>query len=95
MNVEINASEISGLGEVQIVDIRTHQEVAVDPLPCKHIHIPMDQLLNQPHLLAKEKTSVLVCAAGVRTKFTALELRKIGFDKVYSLLGGNRMLAGQ
>lgn len=91
-SVEITAQEISRLGEVQIVDIRAPHEVAVAPLPCEHIHIPMDQLLSQPQLLSKDQTSVLVCAAGVRTKFTALELRKIGYGKVYSLVGGNRML---
>ena len=52
----------------------------------------MDQILNQPQLLDREQTHLLVCAAGMRTKFTALELRKIGYDKVYSLIGGNRML---
>ena len=91
-HVEISAAEIGRLGNVQIVDIRTPGEVAVEPLPCEHVHIPMDQILNQPQLLDREQTHLLVCAAGMRTKFTALELRKIGYDKVYSLIGGNRML---
>ena len=54
----------------------------------------MNQLLNQPQLLAKDQTSILVCAAGMRTKFVATELREIGYNNVYSLVGGNRMLAG-
>ena len=63
-------------------------------MPCAYIHIPMNQLLNQPQLLAKDQTSILVCAAGMRTKFVATELREIGYNNVYSLVGGNRMLAG-
>ena len=52
----------------------------------------MDQLLDQPQLLDKEATHLLVCAAGVRTQYTANALRSIGYKKVYSLIGGNRML---
>ena len=92
--VEITAQEISNLGTVQIIDIREPHEVVEAPLPCEHVHIPMKQLLNQPQLLVKNQTAVLVCAAGLRTKFVATELRKIGYDKVYSLIGGNRMLMG-
>ena len=91
-NVEITAQEIGTLGDVQIVDIREPHEVEIAPLPCSHIHIPMNDLLNQPGLLSKEQSHLLVCAAGMRTKFAAIELRKLGHDKVYSLLGGNRTL---
>jgi adenylyltransferase/sulfurtransferase len=91
-NVEILASEIGRLGNLQVVDIRTVEEVLAEPLPCAHIHIPMDQLLSQPQLLEKEQTHLLVCAAGVRTQYTANALRSFGFNKVYSLIGGNRML---
>lgn len=92
-SVDITAAEISRMGNVQIVDIRTREEVAVEPLPCEHVHIPMDQLLNQPQLIDKEQTHLLVCAAGVRTQYTANALRAAGYGKVYSLMGGNRMLA--
>lgn len=91
-SVDIMASEIPLLGDVNIVDIRNADEVAVEPLPCEHVHIPMDQLLNQPKLIDKEQTHLLVCAAGVRTQYTANALRSAGYQKVYSLVGGNRML---
>ncbi|MEE9367685.1 MAG: ThiF family adenylyltransferase [Pontiella sp.] len=91
-SVDILAGEISTLGAVQIVDIRTNEEVAAEPLPCDNLHIPMDQLLNQPQLLEKDSTHLLVCAAGVRTQYTANALRSVGYKKVYSLVGGNRML---
>ncbi len=91
-SVDITVAEVSALGAVNIVDIRNADEVAVEPLPCEHVHIPMEQLLNQPQLLDKERTHLLVCAAGVRTQYTANALRSVGYKKVYSLVGGNRML---
>lgn len=91
-SVDITAVEIPSLGPVNIVDIRNADEVAVEPLLCEHIHIPMDQLLNHPELLDKERTHLLVCAAGVRTQYTANALRSVGYKKVYSLIGGNRAL---
>jgi adenylyltransferase/sulfurtransferase len=91
-SVDITATEINRLGAVQVVDIRNADEVAAEPLSCEHIHIPMDQLLSEPALLEKEQTYLLVCAAGVRTQYTANAFRSAGYDKVYSLIGGNRML---
>ncbi len=92
-SVDIHISEIGPLGNVQIVDIRRPEEVAIEPLLCEHIHIPMGQLLNQPQLLDKESTHLLVCAAGVRTQYAANALRSVGYKNVYSLIGGNRMLS--
>jgi len=91
-SVDITVAEIPALGPVNIVDIRNADEVRVEPLACDHVHIPMDQLLSHPELLDREQTHLLVCAAGVRTQYTANALRSVGYRKVYSLIGGNRML---
>jgi len=91
--VDITAAEISSLGPVNIVDIRNGDEIAAEPLRCDHVHIPMDQLLSHPELLDREQTHLLVCAAGVRTQYTANALRSVGYRKVYSLIGGNRALS--
>ena len=91
-SVEITAAEIPLLGSVNIIDIRNADEVAAEPLLCDHVHIPMEQLLNRPQLLDKARPHVLVCAAGVRTQYTAHALRSAGYSKVYSLIGGNRAL---
>jgi len=93
VSVDVTAAEIPSLGPVNIVDIRNADEVVVEPLRCKHVHIPMDQLLNHPELLDREQTHLLVCAAGVRTQYTANALRSVGYRKVYSLIGGNRALS--
>ncbi len=90
--IDITVEELDQLGTMQIVDIRNSDEVLAEPLACEHIHIPMDQLLNQPQLLDKDATHLLVCAAGVRTQYAANALRSVGYNKVYSLVGGNRVL---
>lgn len=92
-SVDVTIDEIN-LAEVQLVDIREPQEVAVEPLPRDHVHIPMNELLNDPTRLNKDEAYLLVCAAGVRTQYTAHAFRSAGYNKVYSLVGGNRMIAG-
>ncbi len=94
MDDEIDVSQVDSLGPLTMVDIRTGQEVLKEPLPCEHVHIPMDQLMNHPQILDHDRTYVLVCAAGMRTRFASTELRKIGYQSVYSLKGGLPSLKG-
>ncbi len=92
-SVDVTIDEIQ-LSEYQIIDIREPAEVAAEPLPCGHQHIPMNDLLNNPQQLEKDQLYLLVCAAGVRTQYTANAFRSAGYDKVYSLIGGNRVIKG-
>ncbi len=85
--VEVTIQEVD-LNALEVIDIRERDEVAAAPLPCEHRHIPMHDLLNNPLQLEKEKAYLLVCAAGVRTQYTANAFRAAGYDKVYSLVGG-------
>lgn len=89
--VEVTIDEIR-LSDYQVVDIREPGEVAAAPLPCGHLHIPMNDLLNNPAAIDKDKPYLLVCAAGVRTHYTANAFRAAGYGNVYSLVGGNRMI---
>ncbi len=86
--VDVTIAEIPQLGDVQVIDIRNADEVARASLPCEHTHIPMEALLNRPHLLNQDDAYLLVCAAGIRTQYAAHALRSAGFKKVYSLVGG-------
>ncbi|MDF7800570.1 ThiF family adenylyltransferase [Pontiellaceae bacterium B1224] len=90
-SIEVTIDEIN-LSDYQVIDIREPNEVAVSSLPCDHQHIPMNELLNNPSAINKDKAYLLVCAAGVRTQYTANAFRSAGYNKVYSLIGGNRML---
>ncbi|MEI6891863.1 MAG: ThiF family adenylyltransferase [Pontiella sp.] len=90
-SVEVTIDEIN-LGDFQVIDIREFTEVETAPLPCKHRHIPMNDLLNQPQKLKKDTAYLLVCAAGIRTQYTANAFRSAGYSKVYSLAGGHQMI---
>lgn len=72
-----------------IIDIRDDKEVANAPVTgVEHRHIPMSELLEDPHTLDPERRYLLVCARGARSRATALELRNHGVPRVFSLRGG-------
>ena len=70
---------------LDIIDIRSLEEVAARPTPARHI--PMHTLLANPGLLAAGREAVLVCATGRRSLAAAQTLRKQGLT-VRSLAGG-------
>ena len=72
-----------------MVDIRTNEEVAAQPVAARHIAMPL--LLADPSLLSPGRDILLVCASGKRSLSTARELRKRGL-KVHSLSGGLQSL---
>lgn len=89
--IDVTIDEIT-LSDYKVIDIRELAEVAKEPLPCEHQHIPMNDLIGNPNQIDKEQAVLLVCAAGVRTNYTANAFRSAGYNKVYSLAGGNRMI---
>jgi adenylyltransferase/sulfurtransferase len=70
---------------VEVIDIRTAEEVAASPSRGRHIAMPT--LLAHPELLTGGARYVLVCASGRRSYAAARELRRRGVD-VHSLAGG-------
>jgi adenylyltransferase/sulfurtransferase len=90
-SVNVSFDEIN-LTDFVVIDIREPAEVAAEPLPCEHRHIPMNELLGNPAAIEKDKAVLLVCAAGVRTQYTANAFRNAGYSKVYSLVGGNKVI---
>jgi adenylyltransferase/sulfurtransferase len=73
--------------ELEIIDIRTDEEVAARPAPAAARHIAMPELLAGPEVLARDRRYLLVCASGVRSLAAARELRRRGLA-VHSLSGG-------
>ena len=90
-DIEVSIDKIK-LEDFEVIDIREPDEVAREPLPCEHQHIPMNDLLGNPTVIDKDQAVLLVCAAGVRTNYTANAFRSAGYSKVYSLVGGNKVL---
>ena len=74
---------------LEVIDIRTQEEIAVRPTGTRHIAMPV--LLADPALLAPGREFLLVCASGKRSLAAARELRKRGL-KVQSLAGGLQRL---
>jgi adenylyltransferase/sulfurtransferase len=70
---------------LEVIDIRTQEEIAVRPTGARHIAMPV--LLADPALLAPGREFLLVCASGKRSLAAARELRRRGL-KVHSLTGG-------
>jgi len=81
--------EIAALGElpppIEVIDIRSEEEVAAAPSTARHIAMP--ELLAHPEVLSSGKRYVLVCASGKRSLATARQLRQRGLA-VHSLAGG-------
>ena len=73
----------------EVIDIRTNEEVAAQPVAARHIAMPL--LLADPSLLSPGRDILLVCASGKRSLSTARELRKRGL-KVHSLSRGLQSL---
>jgi sulfur-carrier protein adenylyltransferase/sulfurtransferase len=76
---------------LEVIDIRTQEEIAVRPTGARHIAMPV--LLADPALLAPGREFLLVCASGKRSLAAARELRKRGLE-VHSLAGGLQGLEG-
>jgi molybdopterin/thiamine biosynthesis adenylyltransferase/rhodanese-related sulfurtransferase len=74
---------------LEVIDIRTKEEVADRPTGARHIAMPV--LLADPALLSPGREFLLVCASGKRSLAAARELRGRGFA-VRSLVGGLRAL---
>lgn len=88
----ITASELSSLlnksDEIQLVDVR---EINEDPIinDLIDIQIPLADIKNNTHKIAKDKMVVVFCKGGSRSK-RAIELLQndFGFSNLYNLQGG-------
>jgi sulfur-carrier protein adenylyltransferase/sulfurtransferase len=85
--IEIALGSLAAAAErgLEIIDIRTVEEVAARPAGARHI--PMANLLANPGLLEPARDVLLVCATGKRSLAAAQQLRKRGIT-VRSLAGG-------
>jgi len=70
-----------------VIDIRTPDECAADPLPGFVRRIPMDEMLAGRNLPA-EGRYLLVCSHGLRSRSTCEALRERGIHAAHSLRGG-------
>ena len=72
------------LNQYQCIDIRETDELP--RLPGRVISMPLSQF--DPAKLDRNSPTLLVCQKGLRSRKKVSELRKMGYDQVFSLLGG-------
>lgn len=72
-----------------VIDVRTAAEFATGHV-ADSINIPREKIAERVGELEKYKDRPLIlnCASGVRSDSACAELRKLGFEKVFSLAGG-------
>jgi rhodanese-related sulfurtransferase len=73
--------------EYFLLDVRQEGEYASGHLPGAKL-IPLNELAQKHRELDPEKTTVVYCRAGVRSRSAAGILKGLGFDKVFSMKGG-------
>ena len=73
--------------DIQIVDVREDQEVAIGRIP-NSIHIPLAQILTRMNEIDPNRETVVHCKMGGRSAKAADFLRSVGFTRVLNLKGG-------
>jgi rhodanese-related sulfurtransferase len=72
-----------------LVDVRTPEEVSEGHLPgALNINFLGETFSQEIEALNKNKTYLLYCRSGSRTRKAADQMQKAGFKKVYMLEGG-------
>jgi molybdopterin/thiamine biosynthesis adenylyltransferase/rhodanese-related sulfurtransferase len=86
---EIDAGAARQLDGAVWIDVREADEWQEGHLPGA-VHIPRGFLESRVEGVAPAKNTpvVLYCASGARSAFAAKSLRELGYDTVYSLVGG-------
>lgn len=70
-----------------LLDVREDDEVAICSLP-QAIHIPMNMIPLRQNELPDDIPIVVYCHHGIRSLYSAIYLKELGFDEVYNLSGG-------
>ena len=72
-----------------LLDVRTPDETSGGIIAgARTLDFFDDNFKSELEKLDKDKTIMVYCAAGGRSGETVSELHKLGFEKVYNLIGG-------
>jgi adenylyltransferase/sulfurtransferase len=91
--VEITARDLHGWQEqgraLTVVDVREREEFVQGHVP-QAVFIPRGylELQIEQHQPDRQAPVVLYCAGGVRSALAARNLKEMGYERVYSLIGG-------
>ena len=89
---KINQQEFKDLiikGNALVIDVRTPAEFSEahikNAINIDYFSKSFSETISK---LNKQKTILVYCAAGGRSKSACLDFKKLGFKKVYNLIGG-------
>lgn len=85
--------ELMNLKNVDIIDVRNHEEHRTGIIPGA-ICIPMDQIASAMPKLSKEKTYYIVCQSGSRSQVVCSYLADNGYNAV-NVMGGMSAYFGE
>src|SRR5690554_2898969 len=75
--------------DVQLIDVRMKSEFEQGHIKgAKHHHVYDKDFKEQLRYLDKEKPVYVYCKSGGRSEEAAMELKEMGFKKIYDLKGG-------
>jgi rhodanese-related sulfurtransferase len=74
-------------GEVVLLDVREHDELTVAAV-AGAVHIPMREIPERLAELDVDKTLVVMCHSGGRSRRVAEYLLGLGFTTIFNLKGG-------
>jgi sulfur-carrier protein adenylyltransferase/sulfurtransferase len=72
---------------IELLDVRQPGEYKLGHIPGSKL-IPLPKLDDSYNSLPKDKTYIVYCAIGGRSRIAAQQLAGYGFDRVYNLSGG-------
>jgi rhodanese-related sulfurtransferase len=84
---EVDADGLDAAGDVQLVDVRTHEEREAGRIGTDTAHIPFEELLARAGELDKGRPIVFYCRVGERSAAAADAFEASGYEAV-SLAGG-------
>jgi len=73
--------------EVYVLDVRGKDEQIMGRIPMSH-NIPLEELRQRHTELPKDKKIIMYCNRGRKSYFASRILLQMGFENVYSLVGG-------
>jgi rhodanese-related sulfurtransferase len=85
----LQATQLINQGKTVIVDVRDAAEFATGHIRDSK-NIPLNELSQRINELDKfkSKSVIVLCQSGVRSSKAAMQLKKAGFNEVFSLNGG-------
>ena len=89
INSEAFEKQIGAVGDVQLIDVRTSDEVAEGSIPgAVNFDFYASDFKEMLKVLNKEEPVYVFCRSGRRSNDTAGILKEMGFARIYDLEGG-------